>query len=300
MYLKNSPLVKSETDIKIPISTIILNHGNFDNKNIQDQQSLSSVPTKNISPNPFNIQEKNFPFEEGRRILTDYSSLTGEMYPLKGLFTNQDFVNKNIKSVIVKSINESSYDEKCNLTKLLTHYKIGICDLYNFSIIKNIQDLKTFKFNISHLKVDTNLFNASHLRTLYKLTFNDIITSKFRCSICNVESIKFTTEELYTLNFDFTKCIEYSLETIYKKPKDDKKLPPSKKHIDKMLLDTRISITKFFEQHTNKSYLETFNIQRKVLEPIFKNSTELNLILKNIETVSNERVKNNVKNNNKK
>lgn len=201
-YLEQSPL-------NTPLDLSIL----FEEKNNISPQSSSSVSSissnkRNLTPLSHLIHNQNdsqkpfqqklkqdFPLSEGRSILGD----TIDSHKMRNNQT-QEYVNENIKSAIK--------DYKIPIKVLIRDYKIGISDLKNFKIIKDINDLKILDFTILDLSIDRILFNTSHLKTLFQINFKILIQNGIKFNIFLLRKGLFTFEELQCINFDFNICFQ--------------------------------------------------------------------------------------------
>lgn len=242
-YLKHSPLAKSPNNFEYIIDTI------FNNKEPITKQIQTSI---NLEPTYTNVSQINhkqyFKREAGLNILYDYGKIATKM------FTNDDFIEKNIKEVIEK-YHKSSYNSypRCDLERLLGHYKVCMSDLYRLNIIQNIDDLKRYNFKLSHLSKYKELFNTNHIATLFKLKYSDFVDAKCPFYIHIVTNSDLLSNELAQISFDFGLCIDITYQIIH----DEKNSNEDK---SKMIKQTKRSIEKFFDKHKDLTLLKSFRI----------------------------------------
>jgi hypothetical protein len=242
-YLKHSPLVKSPNNFEYIIDTI------FKNKEPITKQIQSPI---NLEPTYTSVSQINhkqyFKREAGLNILYDYGIISTKM------FTNDDFIEKNIKETIEKYHKSSvgSYP-RCDLERLLGHYKVCMSDLYRLHIIQNVDDLKRYNFKLSHLSTYKELFNTNHIATLFKLKYSDFVYAKCPFYINIVTNSNLSTNELKQISFDFGLCIEITYDIIH----DEKNSNEDKAT---MIKQTKKSIEKFFEKHKDLILLKSLNI----------------------------------------
>lgn len=185
IYLENSPLANT---------TLIL-LGNLKKK--PSTSTINISPIQSIPKHEEKTIVTDFPFDIGRKIISD----TLNSSYLFRFGQDQNYVNSNIKSAILESSSMS-------LSKLIKIYGVSICDLKIFRIVTDLDSLKKLKFKGLDLSIDRQLFNTSHLKTLFNINYADLIKNKIQFNLFVIVKGKFTFNELQTMNFDFDLCIK--------------------------------------------------------------------------------------------
>jgi len=191
IYLENSPLGSSTLMLINQLKT-----------SSEPVAITPIVASKSIPKKISSTDEKiviNFPLEIGISILKDKDS----SYFWSTNY-DQEYINNNIKEAIGNT----------SIKKLITCYKVSICDLRTFRVIVDLDSLKKAKFRGFDLSLNRALFNTAHLKTLFDLNYRDLVKGGISFNLFAVVKGGFSYNELSTILFDFDLCFKQTSSLI--------------------------------------------------------------------------------------